>query len=84
MGMFKKETDMSRLDTLVGRGTVFEGSLTSRESICVEGAVKGKIVCEGTVIIGEKGIFENVGYGGIQIQLTCLDEFHQDGTGKGL
>ena len=55
MGMFKKETDMSRLDTLVGNGTVFEGSLTSKESICIEGMVRGKVVCEGSVIIGERG-----------------------------
>lgn len=46
---------MSRLDTLIGNGTVFDGTLTSRESICVEGIVRGKIVCEGSVIIGEKG-----------------------------
>jgi len=40
---------------LVGNGTVFEGSLTSKESISVEGIVKGKVFCEGSVIIGEKG-----------------------------
>jgi cytoskeletal protein CcmA (bactofilin family) len=55
MTLFKKETDLSRLDTLIGNGTLFEGTLTSKESICVEGVVKGKIVCEGSVIIGEKG-----------------------------
>jgi len=55
MGLFKKDSDMSRLDTLVGNGTIFEGNLTSKESICVEGIVRGKIVCEGNVIVGEKG-----------------------------
>ncbi|MCX8043829.1 MAG: polymer-forming cytoskeletal protein [Desulfobacterota bacterium] len=55
MGIFKKATDMSRLDTLIGNGTIFEGNLTSKESICVEGIVRGKIVCEGNVIVGEKG-----------------------------
>ncbi|MCP4713758.1 MAG: polymer-forming cytoskeletal protein [Deltaproteobacteria bacterium] len=55
MPLFKKEADMSRLDTLIGNGTIFEGSLTSKESICVEGLVRGKIVCEGSVIVGEKG-----------------------------
>jgi len=58
MAMFKKEDDMNRLDTLIGNGTVFEGTLTSKESICVEGTVKGKIVCEGNVIVGEKGKVE--------------------------
>ncbi len=55
MGIFKKETDLNRLDTLVGNGTIFEGTLTSKESICVEGTVRGKVICEGSVIIGEKG-----------------------------
>ena len=55
MGMFKKETDLSRLDTLIGNGTILEGTLTSRESICIEGTVRGKVLCEGSVIIGPKG-----------------------------
>ena len=55
MGIFKKETDLNRLDTLIGNGTIFEGALTSKESICVEGVVRGKIVCEGSVIVGERG-----------------------------
>jgi cytoskeletal protein CcmA (bactofilin family) len=52
MGIFKKDSDLNRLDTLIGNGTIFEGSLTSKESICVEGTVRGKIDCEGSVIIG--------------------------------
>lgn len=55
MAIFKKDTDLNRLDTLIGNGTIFEGSLTSKESICVEGTIRGRIVCEGSVIIGEKG-----------------------------
>ncbi len=55
MPIFKKESDLNRLDTLIGNGTIFEGALTSKESICVEGTIRGKIVCEGSVIIGEKG-----------------------------
>lgn len=55
MAIFKKEKDLNRLDTLIGNGTEFEGSLTSKESICVEGIIKGKIVCDGSVIVGEKG-----------------------------
>ena len=55
MSIFKKDSDMNRLDTLIGNGTVFEGSLSSKESICVEGIVKGKIECDGSVIVGEKG-----------------------------
>jgi cytoskeletal protein CcmA (bactofilin family) len=55
MGVFKKGADSNRLDTIIGPGTISEGSLTSKESICVEGTVRGKIICEGSVIVGEKG-----------------------------
>ena len=55
MGIFNKEEDLSRLDTLIGNGTILEGTLTSRESICIEGTVRGKILCEGSVIVGPKG-----------------------------
>ncbi len=58
MSLFKKNADLSKLDTLVGNGTTFEGTLTSNESICVEGTIKGKIISEGSVIIGEKGLVE--------------------------
>lgn len=55
MGLFKKDDDLSRLDTLIGNGTILEGTLTSRESICIEGTVRGKVLCEGSVIVGPKG-----------------------------
>jgi len=55
MGIFKKENDLSRLDTIIGHGTIFEGTLTSRESISIEGTVRGKVVCEGSVLVGPKG-----------------------------
>jgi len=58
MGLIKKNADLSKLDTLVGKGTTFEGALTSTESICVEGNVKGKVVSEGSVVIGENGVVE--------------------------
>jgi cytoskeletal protein CcmA (bactofilin family) len=55
MSIFKKDNDSSRLDTIIGNGTIFEGTLTSRESLCVEGTVRGKVLCEGSVIVGPKG-----------------------------
>jgi cytoskeletal protein CcmA (bactofilin family) len=55
MGVFKKGADANRLDTIIGPGTICEGSITSKESICVEGTVRGKIICEGSVIVSEKG-----------------------------
>ena len=58
MGVFKKDADANRLDTIIGPGTICEGSITSKESICVEGTVRGKIICEGSVVVGEKGRVE--------------------------
>ncbi len=55
MGVFKKGADANRLDTIIGPGTICEGSITSKESLCVEGTVRGKIICEGSVVVGEKG-----------------------------
>jgi cytoskeletal protein CcmA (bactofilin family) len=55
MALFKKDLDMNRLDTLIGSGTIIEGSIKSQESICVEGTVRGgKIVTEGNVMVSEK------------------------------
>lgn len=55
MALFKKDTDLNRLDTLIGSGTIVEGGINSQESICIEGTVRGgKIVTEGNVIVSEK------------------------------
>ena len=56
MALFKKDIDMNRLDTLIGSGTIIEGTITSKESVCIEGTVRGgKIITEGSVIVSEKG-----------------------------
>ena len=55
MAMFKKEIDLNRLDTIIGSGSVIEGTINSQESICVDGTIRGgKIVTEGNVTISEK------------------------------
>ncbi|MCU6711750.1 polymer-forming cytoskeletal protein [Paenibacillus sp. J5C_2022] len=42
-------------DTLIGAGTVLEGTLKSQAGIRIEGTVIGDIVSSGDVIIGEGG-----------------------------
>ena len=55
MALFKKDLDMNRLDTLIGSGTIIEGTIKSQESICIEGTVRGgKVVTEGNVMVSEK------------------------------
>jgi cytoskeletal protein CcmA (bactofilin family) len=61
--MKKKEkypsTDSSTISTLLGRDTTFEGTLTFKETIRVDGHISGKLVSnEGTLIIGENAVLE--------------------------
>jgi len=55
MNLLKKNNTPDNLDTLIGSKTIFEGVLISNESICIEGTVKGKVECRGSVIIGQEG-----------------------------
>ena len=55
MGILKKDKSPDNLDTLIGSKTIFEGVLISNESICIEGTVKGKIECRGSVVVGQEG-----------------------------
>jgi len=70
MSLFKKNKTSGNLDTLIGNKTIFEGVLTSNESISIGGTVKGKVECKGNVVVGKEGkvmadiIAENAFIGG--------------------
>ena len=70
MSLLKKNKTPDNLDTLIGSKTIFEGALMSNESICIEGTVKGKVECGGSVVVGQGGkikadiIAENAFIGG--------------------
>jgi len=49
----KKRADT--IDSIIGHHVYFEGILKSRESLRIEGRVKGKVECEGSVVIGSEG-----------------------------
>ncbi len=53
----KKGKDLS-LDTLIGASTVFEGSIQSDLSVCVEGSIRGRIEAKGEVVVGRQGKVE--------------------------
>lgn len=55
MGKKADEYIASRVNSVIGRGTEFEGTIRTKETIRVEGFVKGDIISEGTVIIGNGG-----------------------------
>ncbi len=55
MSLLKKNDISDNLDTHIGSKTIFEGVLISNESICIEGTVKGKVECKGSVVVGKEG-----------------------------
>lgn len=45
----------AKVSTLIGKGTVFDGNLTSSDSIRIDGTVNGNCSCEATFVVGETG-----------------------------
>ena len=62
--MKKKEkkypaSDSTMISTLLGKDTAFEGTLSFKETIRVDGRISGKLVSdEGTVIVGENAVLD--------------------------
>ncbi|MEA1964266.1 MAG: polymer-forming cytoskeletal protein [Candidatus Aerophobetes bacterium] len=52
----KKEGEMIKTNTVIGKGTELKGSLKDEESIRVDGKFEGDIQTKGEVIIGEDGV----------------------------
>lgn len=51
--------ESTTISTLLGRDTSFEGTLSFKETIRVDGRIKGKLTSsDGTVIIGENAVIE--------------------------
>lgn len=54
----KKETHGNggeTLNTIVGRGTLFEGVMKVDNSVRIDGTFKGELSCSGTLTIGQSG-----------------------------
>ena len=60
--MFGKEKtekiDTMKIDTIIGHNVCLEGTLTSKETLRIDGKVKGKIECDGSILIGTEGRVE--------------------------
>jgi cytoskeletal protein CcmA (bactofilin family) len=55
----RKEKNPETISTLLGAGTSVEGTLEFRDTIRLDGQVRGKIISpSGTLIIGEKALVE--------------------------
>lgn len=46
------------MDTLLGRNARFEGELSVKDAVRIDGWFKGKIACEGALIVGAEGRVE--------------------------
>lgn len=56
--MFKKdnlETPPDKINTVIGKDTLFKGTLTGKGLIRIDGEAEGSIVNKGDLIIGESG-----------------------------
>ena len=46
------------IDTVIGADAVFEGDLHIKNSVCIEGTLRGTLRCEGRVILNRSGVLE--------------------------
>lgn len=55
----KTSAETTTISTLLGRDTVIEGTLQFKETIRVDGQIKGKLISsEGSVIVGENAVID--------------------------
>ena len=65
MGIFSSKSgkgaapeEKRTIDTVIGADAVFEGNLHIKNSVCIEGTLRGKLRCEGRVILNRSGVLE--------------------------
>lgn len=58
MGKRADEYLASRVNSVIGKGTEFEGTLKAKETIRIDGIFRGNIISEGTLIIGNGGFVD--------------------------
>ncbi|RKX21733.1 MAG: hypothetical protein DRP51_03745, partial [Candidatus Zixiibacteriota bacterium] len=46
------------MNTIIGKDTVFTGTLDVKGAVRVDGTVKGKVICTDTVTVGSTGYVE--------------------------
>lgn len=54
--MFKDTKKLIGTDTLIGQGTVVEGSILTEANLRIEGEFHGEVTSKGDIIIGEFGV----------------------------
>ena len=56
--MAQKDFKEDRMDTIIGPGAEIEGNLTVRGSMRLDGRLKGKVIVNGTFVLGKSGTFD--------------------------
>ncbi len=54
----KENRTFEKMDTIVGEGGVFEGTIEVKGGTRIDGKFKGNIKIEGTLVVGKTGIIE--------------------------
>jgi cytoskeletal protein CcmA (bactofilin family) len=54
-GSGKKSINSERVDTIIGRGTIFEGTVNADGTVRLDGKVLGGLNISGNLIVGEEG-----------------------------
>lgn len=54
----KEKIEPGRLNTILGSGSVFEGTVEIESSIRIDGTLKGKLISSDTLIVGPTGVVE--------------------------
>lgn len=62
--MFKKQeakaSNFESVETLLGKDFMVDGNITSKNSIRIDGTVKGEIHVEGDLVMGETAVIEGI------------------------
>ena len=87
MKIGKKKT--GKIDTIIGPDALFEGTLSSKESIRIEGIVRGRIDCDAFLVISTTGkvhaeiVAESVCIAGeVTGSITAKDHLEITASGK--
>lgn len=58
LSKFKLPSDGNGINTIIGRGSVSEGTFRVETGVRVDGVLKGELVSSGRLIVGESGVIE--------------------------
>jgi len=88
-GSDKKSISGEKVDTLIGKGTIFEGTVNAEGTIRLDGKVQGGLNITGNLIVGEEGAVkgniqaENVFVAGVvEGNVVATSQLHITHTAK--